>query len=112
MLAFSQMIRSRRAISLLEVLISIGVLAIGLLGVVALIPIASQKAEQGARQNAIASYGRRAFREFAILDLQSASKYQMPIKGPQQFGDVFAGPGVLEFSAVMRFYSIRWGMRW
>ncbi len=93
MVALTRLMRSRRAISLLEVLISIGVLAIGLLGVVALIPIASEKAAQGARQNAVASYGRRAFREFAILDLQSAAKYQMPIRGANQFGDVFASPG-------------------
>ena len=73
----------RKAISLLEVLIAIGVLAIGLLGVVALIPIASQQAEAGARKDAIAIAGRRAFDSSMYADSmrQLRGKFHMTAMG-------------------------------
>ncbi len=49
--------RRRTGISLMEVLISIGVVSIGLLGVVSLIPVASQQAEKGARNDRRANVG-------------------------------------------------------
>ena len=58
--------KPRSGVSLLEVLISIGVLAIGLLGVMALIPAAASLAETGARNDAIAISGRRILREFNV----------------------------------------------
>lgn len=47
----------------MEVLMSIGVVTIGLMGVAALLPVAFQQAESGARNDRMAMVGRRAFRE-------------------------------------------------
>lgn len=55
----------------MEVLISIGVVSIGLLGVVSLVPVASQLAEQGARNDRKANVGRRSWREFNIRGLNN-----------------------------------------
>ena len=56
----------RRGISLLEVLVSIGVLSVGLLGVLALMPAASNQAKIGAQEDAAAILARRAFREMNV----------------------------------------------
>jgi type II secretory pathway pseudopilin PulG len=61
----------RRGISLLEVLISIGVVSIGLLGVAALIPVAQFKAQQGILEDRKAAYGRRALAEFRIRGMNA-----------------------------------------
>ena len=58
--------RVRLGITLLEVLVSIGVLSIGLLGVVLLIPIAHHKAAQATLEDRKANVGRRAFHEFRL----------------------------------------------
>ena len=58
----------RAGISLLEILISIGVVGIGLIGVAALIPLAHHKATEGVNTDRMASLGRRAFREFEIRE--------------------------------------------
>ena len=69
--------RRRTGISLLEVLISIAVLAIGLLGVLALIPVASQQAEEGARNDAVGIAGRRAFRELNVRGYNAAAMWDL-----------------------------------
>ena len=56
--------RNRAGISLLEIMISIGIVGIGLLGVAALIPLAHYKAAEGVREERKALFGKRAFREF------------------------------------------------
>ena len=56
----------RRGISLLEVLVSIGVLSIGLLGILALMPAASQQTKAGSDQDAASVMARRAFREMNV----------------------------------------------
>jgi hypothetical protein len=56
----------RHGVSLLEIMISIGVVGIGLLGVAALIPLAHYKAAEGVREDRKALYGKRAFREFFV----------------------------------------------
>ncbi len=55
--------------TLLEVLISIGVVAIGLLGVASLIPAGGQQAQAGARNDRKAQIGRRSIREFFVRGL-------------------------------------------
>ncbi|MCA9214161.1 MAG: hypothetical protein KDB27_13910 [Planctomycetales bacterium] len=59
-------INVRAGISLLEILISIGVVGIGLIGVAALIPLAHHKANEAVSTDRMASAGRRAFREFKV----------------------------------------------
>jgi hypothetical protein len=56
----------RRGISLLEIMISIGIVGIGLIGVASLIPLAHHKAEQGVREERKALFGKRAYREFFV----------------------------------------------
>jgi hypothetical protein len=58
--------RDRRGISLLEIMISIGIVGIGLIGVASLIPLAHYKAEQGVREERKALFGKRAYREFFV----------------------------------------------
>lgn len=65
--------KRRDGVSLLEVLISIGVLAVGLLGVISLIPAAASLAETGARSDAMAIAGRRILREFKVRDFDHVS---------------------------------------
>ena len=57
---------NRHGITLLEVLISIAVAAIGLLGVAALIPVAAYQAQDGARNDRMSNVGRRSIREIEI----------------------------------------------
>lgn len=58
--------RSRRGITLLEVLISMGVLAVGLLGVAALIPAGRHEIAQGSRLDYAAMVGRASFRDVQV----------------------------------------------
>lgn len=85
-----------RGITLLEILISIGVLSIGLLGVLALLPAASQQAKAGAMQDAASVMGRRAFREMNVRWQGSDEIYV-------SFDGVLTGPNRI---AADRFYCI------
>ena len=58
--------RNIHGVTLMEVLISIFVVSIGLLGVAALIPLAGHQTEQGSRNDRKANVGRRSFREFMV----------------------------------------------
>ncbi len=62
----------------MEVLISIGVVSIGLLGVAALIPVAQFKAAQGILEDRKAVFGRRAVREFRIRGMNSPGTADNP----------------------------------
>ena len=66
----------RGGISLVEVLIAIGVVAIGLLGVAALLPLAHHKAEQGVQQDRRAAAGKRAFREFRVRGMGNPANWR------------------------------------
>lgn len=55
---------------------SIGIIAMGLLGVVALIPIAGFQAREGMRNERIAAAGRHAFREIEVQRLLDPYKWQ------------------------------------
>ncbi len=59
-------VRKRLGISLLEVLVSIGVLSVGLLGILALMPAASLQAKKGIEHTASANLGHRAFHEMNV----------------------------------------------
>ena len=72
-------------ISLLEVMISIGVVGIGLIGVASLIPLAHYKAAQGIRDDRKSMMGRRAFREFRIRDLDRPGDMSNPSDAPNPF---------------------------
>lgn len=69
---------ARSGISLMEILISIGVVSIGLLGVVMLIPVALIRLEQGALADRKAVYGRHAVREFRIRAMNSPGTLTEP----------------------------------
>jgi hypothetical protein len=62
----------------MEVLISIGVVAIGLLGVVALIPVAQYRAMQGSLEDRKAVFGKRAVREFHIRGMNDPGTDSQP----------------------------------
>ena len=62
----SQRHMRRAGISLLEILISIGIVGIGLIGVAALIPLAHHKANEGVNKDRMSAVARRAFRDFKV----------------------------------------------
>lgn len=62
-------LRARRGVTLLEVLISIGVLAIGLLGVAHLIPLGTFSVNETAKADRSAAMGRAAMHEVRVRDM-------------------------------------------
>lgn len=92
----------RLGISLLEILMSIGVTSIGLLGVASLIPLAQFKAAEGIRQDRQAAVGRRAFREFRIRGMADPRNW---ITHPQQitnFSTGFIDPNLGSAAGIIR----------
>ena len=79
----------RRGMTLIEILVSIGVLAVGLTGVAILLPVAHHQAREGVLEDRKASAGQRAFREFHIRGMANPENW---------VGDIVnqvAGPRVL-----------------
>jgi hypothetical protein len=75
--------KCRRGLSILEVLVSIGILVLGLLGVVALIPIAAQNINRGIAlddSTAVARGGVADFQARSANNLQKWLRY--PVGGP------------------------------
>ncbi len=68
----------RQGISLLEIMISIGIVGIGLIGVAAMIPLAHFKAAQGVQQDRKALFGKRAFREFRVRGMDDLGNLVSP----------------------------------
>ena len=89
---------SRGGISLLEVLISLGVLSIGLLGVALLIPVAQFKTKQGLLEDRKALLGRGAVREFRVRGLNDPGSPFFPnwIGYPYQMSDPQANTQVFQ----------------
>jgi len=56
----------RRGVSVMEVLMSIGIVSVGLLGVVALVPVGGHQADRGFMKDFSALYGKSAFRQFEL----------------------------------------------
>jgi len=65
----------RNGVTLLEVLLSIGVVFIGLMGAVSLFPVASFQIKEGVKHERAALLGKRAFREFKILGLKNTERW-------------------------------------
>ena len=63
----------------MEVLVSIGVVAIGLMGVATLIPLAFQQAETGAQNERKAALSKQAFREFHVLGMANPAMWVSPL---------------------------------
>lgn len=63
--------RARRGISLIEILMSIGVATIGVLGVASLIPVALHQTMQGTKRDRAAVVGQRALNEFRMRGMDN-----------------------------------------
>ncbi len=71
----SHLNQKRTGISLLEVLISIGVIALGIFGVATLIPVAQFKVAEGTALDRIAAFGPSAAAEFRIRNMGSPNNW-------------------------------------
>jgi hypothetical protein len=69
---------ARRGISLMEVLISAFIMAVGLLGVAALLPVGHHEASKGMLADRAAEIGRMAFRDFQIRGYDPADPIDNP----------------------------------
>lgn len=78
MTTLSSIFRVRRpGLTLIEILISIGVVAIGLLGVAILLPVAGRQALDGEIADQAALVGRNAFHEFLIRGMSRPEYWDM-----------------------------------
>jgi hypothetical protein len=68
--------RARAGISLLEVMFSIGVVMIGLVGIAALLPVAGAQANKGAVADASARHGADAIREFHVRGMANPNNWR------------------------------------
>ena len=85
----------RAGISLLEVLISIGVIALGIFGVASLIPVAQFQVAQGTKLDRIAAFGPSAAAEFRIRGMGSPKNWvQSPIAAVSAADGSSDGSGV------------------
>lgn len=69
----------RQGVSLLEVMFSIGVAFVGLLGVTALIPVAVHYMGRGITADKVAAFGRSAISEFDIRHMHNPQMWLMPV---------------------------------
>lgn len=81
----------RGGFSLTEVLLAIGVIAIGLLGVAVMIPLAQHQAAEGLRDDRAGQVGRAAMREFFVRGFHDESRWPPAARG----GDVCIDPLLL-----------------
>ena len=68
----------RSGVTLLEIMISIGVVGIGLIGVASLIPLAHFKAAEGVREERKALFGKRALRDFYAYEFDHVGTIHRP----------------------------------
>lgn len=66
---------NRRGVTLLEVLFSMGIVSVGLLGTILLIPLAAHEAAQGARADISARVGKNAFQEATVAGLANPGNW-------------------------------------
>ncbi len=72
----SRFVRLRRGLSILEVMISVGVAVIGLLGVLALLPVASRLAQQGLNEDRKTAAGVAALEEFNVRGMANDAAWR------------------------------------
>ena len=80
----------RRGVSLLEVLFSIGIVAIGLLGVMSLLVVGGRKTSQGAVADAADRVGRSAVRVFDVRGMRDPTTWTMPLAPHAAYGPSLA----------------------
>ncbi len=73
---------ARRGITLLEVLVSLLVLTVGLVGIAALLPIGKYEMEQAAKSDRAAVLGQAAFRDLQVRGLLSPLRWSQVGGGP------------------------------
>jgi hypothetical protein len=66
---------SRQGVTLLEVLFSMGIVSVGLLGTILLIPLAAHQAKQGTIADMSARVGRNGFNEVTILSYDNPANW-------------------------------------
>lgn len=71
-------VAQRRGVTLLEVLISMAVIAIGLLGVAAMFPVGASKVQQAIRHDRASALGQAAFHEIKIRGLLNPGNWVVP----------------------------------
>lgn len=77
--------RRTRGISLMEVLISIGVIALGIFGVASLIPVAQFKVAEGTVSDRVASIGPSAAAQFRIQGMNDPNNWTMEVAQAELF---------------------------
>ncbi len=87
--------RLRAGVSLLEVIFSIGVALVGLVGIAALLPAAGVQANRGALADSAARYGAGAVREFHVRSMGNPLTWRWYDGG----GGGFRAPSVAELRA-------------
>jgi Tfp pilus assembly protein PilV len=65
----------RAGITLIEILVSLGVLAVGLVGVATMLPLALHQSREGVMEDRKAAAGRRAFREFQVRGMANPENW-------------------------------------
>lgn len=77
--------KRRRGITLMEVLISIGVIALGIFGVASLIPVAQFKVAEGTTNDRVASLGPSAAAQFRIQGMNDPNQWTMEVAQAELF---------------------------
>lgn len=74
-------VRARRGITLLEILIAVGVLAIGLLGLASLLPVGRYELQQALKFDRGSALGRAAFRDLLVRGALRPDNWLYPLGG-------------------------------
>lgn len=82
--------QSRRAITLLEVLISIGVLSVGLLGAATMLPLAKYYSEEASKFDRAAALGQEAYHDMQIRGYLSIRRWTKPSVGAFNYTNISA----------------------
>jgi hypothetical protein len=77
---------SRRGVTLLEVLVAIGVMVVGLLGMLALIPLGRMELVEAEKLDNSSTIGRWAFRDITVRGYLQPENWVNPVTGGSVFG--------------------------